>query len=77
MDVTQERKRKSLRLRVRSVREGAIGADGQDRGAALPDLWIDLDQAEELRRSNATPVEAVEYEYHVLSPERRQREVGA
>jgi hypothetical protein len=77
MDVTQERKRKSLRLRVRSVREGAIGADGQDRGAALPDLWIDLDQAEELRRSNAAPVKAVEHEHHVLPPERRQCDVGA
>jgi hypothetical protein len=59
------------------MREGAIGADGQDRGATLSDLWLDLDQAEELRRSNATPVEAVEHEHHILPAERRQRDVGA
>ena len=76
MDVAQEREGECLGLRVGGVREGAIGADGQDRCAALSDLRIDLDQAEELRRSNATPVEAVEHEYHVLSPERRQRDVG-
>jgi hypothetical protein len=76
MDVAQEREGKSLSLSVGGVREGAIGANGQDRCAALPDLRIDLDQAEELRRSNTTPVEAVEYEYHVLPLERRQRDVG-
>jgi hypothetical protein len=58
------------------VREGAIGADGQDRCAALPDLRIDLDQAEELRRSNAAPVKAVEHEHYILPPERRQCDVG-
>jgi hypothetical protein len=71
VDVAQKWEGESLGLRVCGVREGAIGADGQDRCTALPDLRIDLDQAEELRRSNAAPVEAVENEHHVLPPERR------
>ena len=76
VDVAQEREGESLRLSVGGVREGAVGADGQDRRAALPDLRVDLDQAGEFRRSNAAPVEAVEDEHHVLPPERRQRDVG-
>jgi len=75
VDVAQERKGEALGLSVGGVREGTIGADGQDRRAALPDLRVDLDQAAELRRSNAAPIEAVENEHHVLSPERRQRDV--
>jgi hypothetical protein len=71
MDVAQEREGEFLGFGVGGVRGGAVGADGQDRGAALSDLRIDLDQAEELRRSNAAPVEAVENEHHVLPPERR------
>jgi hypothetical protein len=59
MDIAQERKGESLGLGIGSVREWAISADGQDRRVALPDLRIDLDQAVELRRSNAAPVEAV------------------
>jgi hypothetical protein len=76
VDVAQERKGESLGLHVGGVREWAIGADGQDRCAALPDLRIDLDQAEKLRRSNAAPVEAVKHQHHILPPQRRQREVG-
>ena len=76
VDIAQEREGKCLRLGVGGMREGAIGADGQDRRAALPDLRIDLDQAVELRRSNAAPIEAVEDEHHVLPPERRQRDLG-
>ena len=76
VDVAQEREGKSLSLDVGGVREGAIGADGQDRRAALPGLWVDLDQADELGRSNAAPVEAVEDEHYVLPPERRQRDIG-
>jgi hypothetical protein len=71
VDVAQQGEGESLGLRVCGVREGAIGADGQDRCAALSDRRIDLDQAEELRRSNAAPVEAVEHEHEVLPPERR------
>ena len=71
MDVTQKREGEALGLRVGGVREGAVGADGQDRCTALPDLRIDLDQAEELRSSNATPVEAIKHEHRVLPPERR------
>jgi hypothetical protein len=70
VDVAQEREGESTGLGIGGVREGAVGADGQDRRAALPDLWVDLDQADELRRSNAAPVEAVEDEHHVLTPER-------
>jgi hypothetical protein len=77
VDVAQEREREAVSLRVRGVREGAIGTDGQDRRPPLPDLRLDLDQAEELRRSNAAPVEAVEHEHHVLPPERRQCDVGS
>jgi hypothetical protein len=76
VDVAQEREWESLGLGVGGVREGTVGADGEDRGAALPDLWVDLDQAGELRRSNAAPVEAVEDEHHVLPSERRQRDVS-
>jgi hypothetical protein len=75
VDVTQEWEGKPLGFGVRSMREWAIGANGQNRRATLPDLRIDLDQAGELRRSNTAPVEAVENEHHVLSPERRQRDV--
>jgi hypothetical protein len=71
VDVAQERERESLGLGVSGVCEGAVGADGQDRRATLPDLRVDLDQAAELRRSNAAPVEAVEDQHHVLSAERR------
>jgi hypothetical protein len=71
VNVAQEREGESLSLDVGGVREWAIGADGQERRAALPGLRVDLDQAVELRRSNAAPVEAVEDEHHVLPPERR------
>ena len=71
VDVAQEREGKSPGLGIGGVREGAVGADGQDRRAALPGLRIDLDQAGEFRRSNAAPVEAVEDEHHVLPLERR------
>jgi hypothetical protein len=77
VDVAQERKGEPLGLSVGGVRERAIGADGQDRCAALPDLRLDLDQAEKLRRSDATPVEAVKHQHHILPAERRQRDVGA
>jgi hypothetical protein len=77
MDVAQEREGESLGLGVSGVREGAIGANGQYRRAPLPDLRIDLDQAGELRRSNAAPIEAVEDEHHVLPPEGRQRDVAS
>lgn len=70
VDVAQKREGESLGLGVGGVREGAVGADGQDRRATLSDLRVDLDQADELRRSNAAPVEAVEDEHHVLPPER-------
>jgi hypothetical protein len=70
VDVAQEREGESLCLGIGSVREGAVGANGQDRRTALPDLRVDLDQAVELRRSNAAPVEAIEDKHHVLPPER-------
>lgn len=70
VDVAQEREGESLGLGVSGVCEGAIGTDGQDRRATLPDLRIDLDQAVELRRSNTAPVEAVEDKHHVLPAER-------
>ncbi len=76
VDVAQKRVGESLGLGVGGVREGAVGADGQDRRAALPDLRVDLDQAAELRRSNAAPVEAVEDEHYILPPKRRQGNVG-
>ena len=76
VDVAQERERESLRLGVGGVCERAVGADGQDRRVALPDLRVDLDQAAELRRSNAAPIKTVEDEHHVLSTECRQRDVG-
>ena len=76
VDVAQEREGEAPGLGVGGVREGTVGADGQDRRATLPGLWVDLDQADELRRSNAAPVEAVEDEDHVLPPEGRQRDVG-
>jgi hypothetical protein len=76
VDVAQEREGESLSLGVGGVCERAIGADGQDRCVALPDLRVDLDQAAELRRSDAAPVKTVEDEHHVLSPECRQRDVG-
>jgi hypothetical protein len=76
MDVAQQRERKSLGLGVGGMREGAVGTDGQDRRAALPDLWVDLDQADELRRSNAAPVEAVEDKHHLLPAKRRQTDIG-
>jgi hypothetical protein len=76
VNVAQEREGESPGLSIGSMREGAIGADGQDRRATLPGLRVDLDQADELRRSDAAPVEAVEDEHHVLPPERRQRDVG-
>jgi hypothetical protein len=66
VDVAQKRKREAMGLGVLGVREGAVGADGQDRRAALPDFRVDLDQAAELRRSDAAPVVAVEDEDHVL-----------
>ena len=77
VDVAQERKGEPLGLSVGGVREGAVSADGQDRCTALPDLRIDLDQAEKFRRSNAAPVEAVKHQHHILPAERRQRDVGA
>jgi hypothetical protein len=76
VDVAQERKGKCLSAGVGGVREGAVGADGQKRRSALPNIGVDLDQAGELGRSNTAPVEAVEDEHHVLPPERRQRDVG-
>ena len=76
VDVAQEREGESLGLGEGGVRKGAVGADGQERGAALSDLRVDLDQADELRRSNATPVKAVEDEHHVLPSQRRQRDIG-
>ena len=76
MDVAQEREGEALRLRVGGVCEGAVGADGQDRRAALPGFRIDLDQAGELRRSNSAPVITIEDQDHILSSERRQRDVG-
>jgi hypothetical protein len=71
MDITQERERESLGLGVGGVCERAVGADGQDRRVTLSELRIDLDQAVELRRSNAAPVEAVEDKHDVLPAERR------
>ena len=71
MDVAQKREGEPLSLGISGVRGGAIGADGQDRRATLPDLRIDLDQAAKLRRSNAAPVEAVEDKHDVLPAERR------
>jgi hypothetical protein len=76
VDVAQQWEGESLGLGVGGVCEGAIGADGQDGCAALPNLRIDLDQAVELRRSNAAPVEAIEDEHHVLPLERRQRDIS-
>jgi hypothetical protein len=76
VDVAQEREGESLRLGIGGVREGAVGADGQDRRAALPNLRVDLDQADELRRSNAAPVEAVKDKHYVLPSERRESDVG-
>jgi hypothetical protein len=69
MDVAQQREGKGLGFGVGGVREGAIGADGQDGGTALSNLRLDLDQAEELRRSNAAPVETVKHQDDVLSSE--------
>jgi hypothetical protein len=71
VDVAQEREGVSLGSGVGGVREWTVGADGQKRCAALPDICVDLDQAGELRCSNAAPIEAVEDEHHVLSSERR------
>jgi hypothetical protein len=76
VDVAQERKGKRLSAGVGGVREGAVGADGQKRRAALPDIGVDLDQAGELGRSNTAPVEAVKDKHHVLPSESRQRDVG-
>jgi hypothetical protein len=76
VDVAQEREGKALGLGIGGMCKGAVGADSQERGAALSDLRVDLDQADELRRSNATPVKAVEDEHHVLPSQRRQRDVG-
>jgi hypothetical protein len=77
MDVAQEWEGKPLGFGVSGMREWAISADGQKRRAPLPDLRVDLDQAGELRRSYAAPVETVEDEHHVLPPEGRQRDVAS
>ncbi len=71
VDVAQQREGEPLSLSVGCVCKGTVGADGQKRRAALPDIGIDLDQAGELRRSDAAPVVAIEDQYHGLSPECR------
>jgi hypothetical protein len=76
VDVAQEREGKSLGLGEGGMRKGAISTDSQERGAALPNFRVDLDQAAKLRRSNAAPVKAVEDKHHVLPPECRQRDIG-
>jgi hypothetical protein len=76
MDVAEEWEGEPLGLGIGRVRGGAVGADGEKRRTALPDLRVDLDQAVELRRSNAAPVEAIVDEHHVLPLERRQRDIS-
>ena len=70
------------------VAEGAVPADPEERDAAIAELVGDLDQAAELRRSDAAEVVAVEHQHHVgLALElfqrdrsverRREREAGS
>lgn len=76
VDVAQQREREPLRLIVGSMRKRTVGADRQNRRAALPDLGIDLDQAGELGCSDPAPVVAIEHQHHVLSSECRERDIG-
>ena len=69
MDVAQQREWQLAGLVEGRVRERAVGADADDRGAALGDLRGDLAQAAQLRRSDAAPVVAVEDEDDVAPAE--------
>jgi hypothetical protein len=74
--VAQEREGEALGLDVDGVCEEVVSTDSQDCGAALLDLRGGLDQADELRRSNAAQVKAVEDRRHILPPQGRQCDVG-
>lgn len=70
MNIAEQREGKFLGFGVSGMCERAIGANSEDCGAAPPDLWVDLDEADELWGSDVAPVKAVEDEHHVLPSKR-------
>jgi hypothetical protein len=78
MHVAEECEREPVPPVELRLREGAVAADREDDGVALPNESGDPAEVAELRRSDVPPVVAVEEEHDVgLALEIRERDLPA